>query len=60
MDLVHPHRLVFKKVEIDANSAFMRDKAHLEEALRSIDDGTAKMISEDEFWASTDSVLAKY
>lgn len=53
-------RKFFKKVEIEANSAFMRDRAHLEEALASIDNGTEKMMSEDEFWASTDSVLAKY
>lgn len=51
-------RKFFKKVEIDKNSAFMQDKAYLEEALKSIDDGTAKMISEDEFRTSTDSVLA--
>ena len=49
-----------EKVEIDASSQFMQDKAYLEDALKSIDNGTAKMLSEDEFWASTDSVLAKY
>jgi len=53
-------RKFFKKVEIDASSQFMQDKAYLEDALKSIDNGTAKMLGEDEFWASTDSVLAKY
>lgn len=46
----------FKKVEIDKNSTFMQDKAYLEEALRSIDDGTAKMMSIEEFDADMERV----
>ncbi len=49
-------RKFFKKVEIDKNSTFMQDKAYLEEALRSIDDGTAKMMSIEEFDADMERV----
>ncbi len=53
-------RKFFKKVEIDKNSAFMQDKEYLEEALKSMDDGTAKMLSIEEFDADMDRVLSQY
>ena len=53
-------RRFFKKVEIDSNSQFMQDKNYLAKELQSIENGTAKMVSEDDFWASTDRVLEKY
>lgn len=53
-------RRFFKKVEIDSNSQFMQDKNYLAKELQSMENGTAKMVSEDDFWASTDRVLEKY
>ena len=53
-------RRFFKKVEIDSNSQFMQNKASLEKELQSIESGAAKMLSEEDFWASTDRALEKY
>ena len=53
-------RRFFKKVEIDSNSQFMQDKNYLAKELQSMENGTAKMVSEDDFGASTDRVLEKY
>ena len=53
-------RRFFKKVEIDSNSQFMENKNYLAKELQSMENGTAKMVSEDDFWASTDRVLEKY
>lgn len=53
-------RRFFKKVEIDSNSQFMQNKNYLVKELQSMENGTAKMVSEDDFWASTDRVLEKY
>lgn len=53
-------RRFFKKVEIDSNSQFMQDKNYLAKELQSMENGTAKMVSEDDFWALTDRVLEKY
>ncbi|GEM_PF-1897140 len=44
----------------DENELFEQNKTYLKKELQEIEDGTAIMLSEDEFWASTDAVLAKY
>jgi len=50
----------FNKVEIDKDSLFMKNKAYLHKALESIDNGTAKMISLEEFEEKMDKVLSEY
>lgn len=50
----------FNKVEIDKNSLFMKNRAHLHEVLESIDSGTATMISLEEFEENMDKALSEY
>lgn len=50
----------FSRVQVDKNSQFAEYKTFLENELREIDGGKAKMLSIDEFDTIMDSVLAEY
>jgi hypothetical protein len=45
----------FNKIETDEQSLYAQNKRYLE---KEIDSGKAKMISEEEFWVSTDKTLS--
>lgn len=49
----------FNKIETDETSLYVHNKQYLEQELRDIDSGKATMISEEEFWVSTDETLDK-
>jgi hypothetical protein len=48
----------FNKIETDEQSLYVQNKCYLEKELNEIDSGKAKMISEEEFWVSTDKTLS--
>ncbi len=48
----------FNKIETDDTSVYSQNKKYLMQELSEIDSGKAVMISEEEFWASTDNVIS--
>jgi len=50
----------FNKIETDEQSLYIQNKRYLEQELRELDNGKANMISEEEFWASTDEALTNF
>lgn len=48
----------FNKIETDDTSVYSQNKKYLMQELNEIESGKAVMISEEEFWASTDNVIS--
>lgn len=48
----------FNKIETDNTSLYSQNQTYLAQELGEIESANAKMISEEEFWASTDEVLS--
>lgn len=50
----------FNKIETDESSLYVQNKHYLERELNELESGKATMISEKEFWASTDETLTNF
>jgi hypothetical protein len=51
-----PH--FFNKIETDENSVYSQNKKYLMKELDEIDSNKVTLVSEEEFWTSTDEVLS--
>lgn len=47
----------FNSIKVEGDSEFLKNKQYLHETLSKIDNGTAIMLSEEEFWGAIDKNL---